>query len=211
MPSVTTLASFAAVSAVLIAVPGPSVAFIIGRALALGRRAAILTVVGNTTGAYAQIVIVAVGLGSILQRSAIVFTAVKLLGAAYLVYLGVQAFRHRADLGGGLDVMAVGGPRRTVKEGFVVGLTNPKLAVFMAALLPQYVNQAGVSPVAQMLVLGLVFATVAVVLDSTWALVAGTARTALSRNPTTLRRIGGAGGLAMIGLGVQMAISGRSD
>lgn len=211
MPSVTTLASFAAVSAVLIAVPGPSVAFIIGRALALGRRAAILTVVGNTAGAYAQIVIVAVGLGSILHRSAIVFTAVKLLGAAYLVYLGVQAFRHRADLGGGLDVMPVGGPRRTVKEGFVVGLTNPKLAVFMAALLPQYVNQAGVSPVAQMLLLGLVFATVAVVLDSTWALVAGTARTALSRNPTTLRRIGGAGGLAMIGLGVQMAISGRSD
>ena len=92
------LLAFAAISLVVIAVPGPSVLFVVGRALAHGRRTALATVLGNLLGSYALIVAVALGLGSLVQRSATVFTAVKLAGAAYLVYLGVQAFRHRGRL-----------------------------------------------------------------------------------------------------------------
>src|SRR6266545_1355598 len=92
------LLAFAAMSFLLIVVPGPSVLFVIGRALARGRRAAVTTVVGNAVGAYLQIVAVAVGIGAVVERSVLVFTVLKLAGAAYLVYLGVKASRERGSL-----------------------------------------------------------------------------------------------------------------
>ena len=91
----SSLVAFAVVSFVLIVIPGPSVMFVIGRALSLGRRAALVTVAGNAAGFYVQVVLVAVGLGAIVERSVAVFTVVKLIGAAYLVFLGVQAIVHR--------------------------------------------------------------------------------------------------------------------
>lgn len=83
---------------VIIVIPGPSVLFVIGRALAYGRRVALITVVGNTVGAFLAVALVALGVGSVVERSLVAFTALKWLGAAYLVYLGVQAFRHRRSL-----------------------------------------------------------------------------------------------------------------
>src|SRR3712207_3156262 len=95
MVSTSNLLAFAALSLVVIVIPGPSVLFVVGRALAHGRRTALATALGNVLGCYALVVAVALGLGTLAQNSATVLTAVKLAGAAYLVYLGVQALRHR--------------------------------------------------------------------------------------------------------------------
>ncbi|MCH5670948.1 LysE family translocator [Streptomyces gilvus] len=213
MVSTDRLFAFAALSFLLIVIPGPSVLFVIGRALAQGRRAALITVVGNTLGAYLLVVAVAVGIGSVVERSVLVFTLLKLAGAAYLVYLGVRAWRARGSLRAaftGAEAVPHSGPR-TFWEGFAVGVTNPKTIVFFAAVLPQFVepDRGHVTP--QMLLLGLVFNAIALASDSAWGLVAATARDWFARSPRRLSLVGGVGGLTMIGLGVTVAVTGRKD
>lgn len=211
--SLSQVLAFLLLSVVIIAVPGPSVLFTIGRALTVGRREALLTVVGNAIGVYLQVVAVAVGIGVIVERSAAVFTVIKLVGAAYLVFLGVQAIRHRRRI---TEALAAGMPtvvasRRALRDGVVVGLANPKSIVFFVVALPQFTNPAAGSVPLQMLLLGAMFPVIAVVLDSVWALLAATARTWFSRSPRRLELVGGAGGLMMIGLGASIAITGRKD
>lgn len=206
------LLAFAAAAFALIVVPGPSVLFVIGRGMALGRRAALATVAGNAAGQYVQIVLVALGAGAIVERSVAVFTVVKLAGAAYLVVLGVRAIRQRRQwahaVGGTLEQRRM---RQIVREGFMVGISNPKSIVFFAAILPQFVDQSLGHPAAQMLLLGLVFVAIALVSDSVWGMAAGTARVWLGRSPRRLAAIGGTSGVVMIGLGVGLAVSGRKD
>ena len=210
MPALDAVLGFAALSFALIIVPGPSVTFIVGRAVAHGRRAALLTVVGNTIGVYLQALLVAAGLGAVLSRSIGLLSAVRLAGAAYLVYLGVHAFRAagRTDPGTGVEA-APPTTGRVLREGFIVGVSNPKAVVFFAAILPQFVTDDAGSVPLQMAVLGGVFALVAVVADSGWALAAGTARDWFVDSPVRLARFRRAGGLVMVGLGVQQALSGR--
>ncbi|MBV7695906.1 LysE family translocator [Streptomyces sp. TRM70350] len=206
------LVAFAAMSFLLIVVPGPSVLFVIGRALAQGRRAALTTVVGNTLGAYVLVVAVAFGVGAVVERSAVVFMALKLAGAAYLIHLGVRAIRQRHALRaafGGAEVAH--GRLRTLWEGFAVGVTNPKTIVFFAAVLPQFVDRGQGHVITQMLLLGLVFNLIAVACDSVWGLAAAGARSWFARSPGRLAAVGGAGGLTMIGLGVTVAATGRED
>ncbi len=207
MVTTESLLAFAAMSLVVIAIPGPSVLFVVGRALAHGRRTALATVLGNLLGCYALVLAVALGLGALVQSSATVFTAVKLAGAAYLVCLGVQAFRHRDRLR--TDLTAEEGERRsdlrTVLDGLLVGATNPKGLVFFAAVLPQFVNQdAGHIPL-QMMVLGLIPAGIGLICDTVWGLSASAARTWLAGSDRRLSMIGGAGGIALIGLGLTVA------
>ncbi|MER7082917.1 Threonine/homoserine/homoserine lactone efflux protein [Saccharopolyspora kobensis] len=206
------LLAFAAMSFLLIVIPGPSVLFVVGRALAQGRRAALTTVLGNTLGAYVLVVAVAFGVGAIVERSALVFTALKLVGAAYLVHLGIKAIRQRKSLHAEL---AGGGPGRgglrTLWEGFAVGVANPKTMVFFAAVLPQFVDREQGGVAVQMLLLGLLFNVIAVICDAVWGLAAATARDWFARSPQRLATVGGAGGLAMIGLGVSIAVTGRKD
>lgn len=206
------LAAFAALSLLLIVIPGPSVLFVVGRALAHGRRAALTTVVGNTLGAYLLVAAVALGIGSIVERSVLVFTALKLAGAAYLVYLGIRAWRQRGSLRAAFTASGPAhGGLRTLWEGFAVGVANPKTMVFFAAVLPQFVDrEQGHVPV-QMLVLGLVFNAIALASDSVWGLVASAARGWFARSPRRLAAVGGIGGLTMIGLGVTVAVTGRKD
>ena len=212
MVSTGSLLSFAVTAFALIVVPGPSVLFVISRGVALGGRAAVATVIGNAAGAYSQVVVVALGLGAVIERSAEVFTAVKLVGAVYVVYLGVQAIRHRRKLASVLDAAPQPrGTRRIMREGYVVGITNPKAAVFMAAVLPQFTDPARGQVPLQLLVLGLVFVAIALVSDTTWGLAAGYARAWLGRSPQRLEALGGIGGLIMIGLGVRLALVGRRD
>ncbi|GAB3207972.1 LysE family translocator [Nocardia tengchongensis] len=204
--------AFAAMSFLLIVIPGPSVLFVVGRALAAGRRVALLTVVGNTLGAYVLVIAVALGIGSIVERSVFAFTALKLVGAAYLVFLGIQAVLHRNSLRAELAVDAAPhGTLRTLRDGFVVGVANPKTTVFFAAVLPQFVDPQQGHAIPQMLLLGLIFNIVAVACDSTWGMAAAAARTWFADSPKRLAAIGGAGGLAMIGLGVTVAVTGRKD
>jgi threonine/homoserine/homoserine lactone efflux protein len=203
---------FAGVSFVLILVPGPSVLFVIGRALALGRRAALLTVVGNTCGAYVVVGAVAFGVGAVVERSVLVFTVLKLAGAAYLVWLGVHAIRQRGSLREAFHAEgARRGTLRTLGEGFAVGVTNPKTIVFFAAVLPQFVDRARGQVPGQMLLLGLVFNVIALVSDSLWGVVASGAREWFVRSPRRLSVVGGVGGLTMIGLGVTVAATGRKQ
>jgi threonine/homoserine/homoserine lactone efflux protein len=208
--SIGHLLTFALVALIIIVIPGPSVLFVIGRALAYGRRTALATVVGNAVGAYVLVVLVAVGAGTLVERSAVLFLAMRLAGAAYLIYLGIHALRQRGSMRQVLEQAAPGrGRRRAVWDGFTVGVTNPKTIVFFGAVLPQFVDRdAGHAPV-QMLLLGLVFVVIALVSDSTWGAVAGTARSWFARSPRRLEMIGGAGGLAMIGLGVTVAATGQ--
>ena len=215
MVSLDRLFAFAAVALVIIVIPGPSVLFTISRALTYGRRTAVITVLGNTTGAYAQALLVAVGLGALVERSVLAFSLLKFAGAAYLIYLGVTAFRHRGSLGAAMEA-AFGADhsistRRTIRDGFVVGFANPKVVVFFGAILPQFVNRpAGHVPL-QMALLALIFSSIAFVCDSTWGFVAGTARDWFARSPRRLALVGGTGGLAMIGLGTALAFTGRKD
>jgi threonine/homoserine/homoserine lactone efflux protein len=176
----------------------------------MGRRAALTTVVGNAAGVYLQVLLVAVGLGSVVERSVVAFNAVKLIGAAYLVWLGVQAIRHRRALSSVLDTdVSVRSGRTLLLDGVVVGVANPKAIVFFAAILPQFVDRSGAPAGVQMAVLGLVFVAIALVSDSLWGLVAGSARQWFVRSPRRLERIGAAGGLVMMGLGVRLALTGR--
>ncbi|MFF2436865.1 LysE family translocator [Streptomyces sp. NPDC058107] len=207
--------AFAAMSLLVIVIPGPSVLFVIGRALAHGRRTALATVLGNVVGSYGLVVAVAMGIGSLVERSAAVFVAVKLAGAAYLVLLGVQAFRHRKEMK--LEAVRASperparGDLRTVADGVVVGVTNPKGIVFFAAVLPQFVDPSTGRLPAQMLLLGLVPIAIGLVTDTLWGLGASAARSWFARSERRLSLIGGAGGFAMIGLGVTVAATGRAD
>ncbi|MDP5311680.1 LysE family translocator [Streptomyces poriferorum] len=213
MVSSDRLLAFAAMSFLLIVIPGPSVLFVIGRALAQGRRAAMTTVAGNTVGAFLLVVAVALGVGSIVERSVLVFTVLKLAGAAYLVYLGVKAWRQRGSLRAaftGAEKAAQAG-LRTFWEGFAVGVANPKTMVFFAAVLPQFVDRAQGHIAVQMLVLGLVFNIIALASDSLWGLLAATGRDWFARSPRRLSLVGGIGGVTMIGLGVTVAVTGRKD
>lgn len=212
VPTAAAIVTFLLGSLVFVLVPGPSVLFILGRAIALGRRAALATAAGNLAGVLLLVVGVSFGIGTLVERFAVALTVLKLLGAAYLVWLGVHAFRHRGELAGALTDPARR-PRagRAFREGVVVGVTNPKAIVFFAAVLPQFADPARASPAAQMLVLGLLFCALASGTDGAWALAAGTARDWLARSPARLRRLGGAGGLIMIGMGLGIAATGRQN
>jgi threonine/homoserine/homoserine lactone efflux protein len=203
--------AYAVASAILIVIPGPSVLFTVGRALAYGRRAALATVVGNVAGNYLVATCVALGLGSLVQRSAQVFLAVKLAGALYLIYLGVQAIRHRGTLAG---AFAAGVPARSdaraARDGFLVGVTNPKAFILFGAVLPQFVDRAAGHVPVQMLLLAVISVTIGLLSDSTWALAAGGLRAWFARSPRRFAVVGGAGGLAMIGVGVSVAVTGRA-
>jgi len=212
MISADRLLAFGAMSFLLIVIPGPSVLFVIGRALAHGRRAALTTVVGNTLGAYVLVAAVAFGIGPIVERSVIVFTALKLAGAVYLIYLGVKAFRERDSLSTVFTADSPArNPLRTLSDGFAVGVSNPKTIVFFAAVLPQFVDPVRGHLVVQMLTLGMIFNVIALVSDSLWGIVASQARDWFGRSPRRLSLVGGVGGLTMIGLGVTVALTGRKE
>lgn len=200
------------VALVIIAIPGPSVLFVISRGVSLGSKAALATVVGNELGLLVQVVAVAFGLGAIVANSAAVFTAVKLVGAGYLIYLGIHTLRHRGDLASTLSVTGPPpGTRRILLEGVVVGATNPKSLLLFGAILPQFADAAAGHLPLQLLALGLVCVAIALVCDAAWALLSGAAGSWLGRAPRRLKALRGGAGAIMIGLGAQLALTGRRD
>jgi len=204
--------AFVLVATVLVLVPGPSVLFVVARSLTLGRRAGLATVAGNAAGVYVQVIAVALGIGTIVQESIAVLTIIKLLGAAYLIYLGVQTFRHRRTLAAALYAPVE--PkilRRVLGDAFLVGVLTPKVIVFFMAILPQFVDRSAGSVHVQLLLLGAVFCLIALVCDSIWALLASAARSWLVRSPKRLEAIGTTGAVVLIGLGAGLAVSGRKS
>jgi threonine/homoserine/homoserine lactone efflux protein len=203
--------AFALTSLVLIAVPGPSVLFVIGRSLALGRKGGLLSVLGNALGMVPQIIAVALGVGVVLAQSVVLFTIIKIAGAAYLVYLGIQAIRHRGGTTAAAGPVPPSSTWRMVREGFLVGATNPKTIVFFVAVLPQFVDYAAGSIPLQLALLGVIFLVIALVSDSIWALAAGTARHWFARSPKRIASLSAAGGVMMIGLGGTLALTGSKS
>lgn len=210
MPSSNQWLVFLAASILFIQVPGPSLLFTIGRALTVGRRDALLSVVGNGLGLMVQVLCVAVGLGGVVAASAQLYTAIKLVGAAYVVWLGVQAIRRRGDARAALEgVTERPGETRgaALRTGFVVGSTNPKTIVFFVAFLPQFIDAGAGRAGLQMAVLGLVFGLLAIASDSVWAVLAGRAKEWFARKPHRLDTVGATGGAMMIALGASLAAS----
>lgn len=203
MVPLANLLAFSLVAIPLILAPGPSVLFVIGRSLSLGKLGGLLSVLGNSLGALVVASAVALGLGVIVAQSVLVFTIVKIVGAAYLIYLGVQAIRHRRQRADATTAAVA--PRSKLMllaQGFLVGVSNPKTIVFFVAVLPQFVDyRAGGIPL-QMLALGALFVGMAMITDSVWALLAGVARDWFARSPRRLSTLGATGGVMMIGLGV---------
>ena len=211
MVSFEQLLAFGLAALVLIAIPGPSVVFVIGRALAYGRGVALSSVLGNSCGLLVILVLVAVGLGVVVQQSILVFTVLKLAGAAYLVWLGLQAIRHRTGFDVSVERPAAISRRRALRQGFVVGVSNPKAFMIFAAVLPQFVDRGHGHVQGQMLVLGLLAFGIGVVSDSGWALLASRLRLWFNATPRRGEAMGIAGGVSMIGLGAAVALTGRPE
>jgi threonine/homoserine/homoserine lactone efflux protein len=212
VPSSSHLAGFVVAAVAILVVPGPSVLFVVTRGVALGRRAALVTMLGNEAGALVHVVAVALGVGAIVARSVLLFNVLKLVGAAYLVYLGISAIRHRRNLAAELAR-----PRRRLssgrlwRDGFVVGVTNPKTTLFFLAVLPQFVSPERGHTSLQLLTLGITFVVLAVISDGLYAVAAGSVRRWIDRSPRRSEVVGGTSGLIMICLGVRLAVAGRHD
>ena len=208
------LLSFVVAAEIILIIPGPSVLFTISRGVTYGRRAAIANVAGNATGALTQATAVALGLGAIVATSAAVFAVMKFCGALYLVYLGVRAIKDRRSLS---DALRSGVPsrarstRQLMRDGFVVGVTNPKALLFYVAILPPFINPDAGHPALQLFLLGALFSAMSFVSDSAYGVLAGSVRHWIDRKPKRLEAVGGAGGVVMIGLGVRLALTGRTD
>jgi threonine/homoserine/homoserine lactone efflux protein len=206
MPTSSQWLTFLIASILFIKMPGPSLLFTIGRALTVGRREALLSVVGNALGLVVQVGCVALGLGVIVAASAAAYTVLKLAGAAYVVWLGITAIRHRAEAR-----VALENPGRTpatyghaVRTGVIVGVTNPKTIVFFVAVLPEFTSESGPASL-QLAMLGVVFGILAMCSDSLWALGAGKARDWFARKPHRLDKLSATGGGMMIALGFSLA------
>ncbi|CAB4694381.1 MAG: LysE family translocator [Actinobacteria bacterium] len=194
---------------IIILAPGPSVLFVIARAIAWGRATAVATVAGNVMGAFSLSVVVAVGLGPILQRSDLAFTSVQVLGGAYLIYLGISAIRHSQIHAN--DMTNQGDIRpskwKSMREGFWVGALNPKGIVFFAAILPQFVDRKSGNITSQLILMGAIFAIIAFFSDGGWGILAGTIRNWLATEMRRLVRMRMTGGTVMIVLGIFTLVS----
>ncbi len=188
----------------IILIPGPSVLFTIARAISWGRTIAVLTVLGNTIGVFVLSIGVALGLGPILQNSDLLYSLVQIIGGTYIIYLGIDAIRHRVATAESIVAVSGNAPSKltTVKQGFVVGILNPKVIVFFAAVLPHFVDTEYSSVTSQLFALGAVFCVLGFTFDSMYGLLAGTARDWLSSTPKRLVVMRSTGGGVMMLLGL---------
>jgi len=194
---------------IIILAPGPSVLFVIARAIAWGRKVAVVTVAGNVTGAFVLSSLVAFGLGPVLQRSDLAFAAVQWGGGLYLMYLGIDAIRKRRVHAADMTNQGSIEPRvfQSVRDGFMVGVLNPKGLVFYAAVLPQFIDRDRGNVTSQLLFLGALFSILAFFSDGSWGLLAGTARAWLAGDASRLEKLRGTGGCVMVLLGLTVILS----
>lgn len=193
----------------IILAPGPSVLFTIARAIAWGRVAAIATVIGNAAGMFLVSVLVALGIGPLLQRSEILYNGIQWAGGSYLIYLGYAAIAASKVDAADMQKTVGGKPSffTSVRNGFWVGVLNPKSVVFFAAILPQFIDQEKNNVTAQLLLLGAIFALIALISDGSYGLLAGTIRQWLTGDVKRLIFMRLTGGVVMIALGIFTIIS----
>ena len=170
MPSGSALALFCLASVALAVVPGPAVTYIVTQSIDKGRRAGLVSALGVATGGLVHVAAATVGLSALIASSATAFTTVKLVGAAYLIVIGVRRIISREE---DTEVQVVPAPHsRLYAQGLVVNVLNPKTALFFVAFLPQFVDPARGSVTAQVAVLGVLFALIAFTSDAMYALIA---------------------------------------
>jgi len=212
MPDVATLLVFASVALVFVAAPGPSNLYVLTRGIGHGPRPAMAGAVGCATGAIVYVLATAVGLSALLASSATVLAGIHYLGAAYLVFMGIRALRAPATIApaAGADAAAAGPTRLwpSYRQGLFVELSNPKVALFFLALLPQFVH-AGHGPAAlQLVVLGILFVLIGLASDLVYAAGSGRVGNWMRRRPRAARRQGQLTGVLYLGLGAWAALSG---
>jgi threonine/homoserine/homoserine lactone efflux protein len=208
MPSLTAILLFAAASIVLLVVPGPSVLYIVTRSVSQGRRAGLISVLGVHAGSAVHVAAAALGLSALLASSATAFTTVKYLGAAYLLWLGVQKRRRRPPA----PVEHAPPVRRSrlFTQGMVVNVLNPKTAIFFLAYLPQFVDPDRGPVAVQIIVLGGCFILLGIVSDGGYAVLAGSLAGRIRRTRTAQRRLDRASGVVFLGLGAGAALASRT-
>ena len=201
---------FLLLSALLSAIPGPSVLLETSRAITRGRRSAMWIVLGNALGGLVLLTLVLTGLGAIVATSAKLFLIVKYAGAGYLLWLGIQSIRSAHAAGAQLLETTPGEtPARratAVRQGFLVGVANPKSIASLMAILPQFVDPVLGNPALQMLIIGLAGALAQMLIETVWVCAAGTLRNWFQRRPRRLQALQAGGGVAMIGLAGTLAV-----
>jgi threonine/homoserine/homoserine lactone efflux protein len=202
MPELHTFVIFAAASAAFLAVPGPSVIYIISRSLAEGRTAGIVSALGIQCGGLVHVTAATIGVSALLASSATAFSIVKYAGAAYLIVLGIRRLldgeEHEDGDGAPAD------RKQLFWQGVLVNSLNPKTALFFLAFLPQFVDPDRGAVAPQVLALGVLFLVLATLSDSTYALVAGSVRGWLGGRRRALARVSGC---SYVGLGLLAALS----
>jgi len=194
---------------VLLVIPGPAVFYIVGRSIDQGRRAGFISALGIATGALVHVTAAALGLSALLVCSATAFSVVKYLGAAYLIYLGLQKL-YRGDSFATSDAPEPAKLSRIFRQGVVVSVLNPKEALFFFAFLPQFVDYSRGAITAQILFLGLLFICMGVTSDTLWALSAGTLAQHLKQNARWLKVQRYVSGGMLISLGLATAFASSS-
>jgi threonine/homoserine/homoserine lactone efflux protein len=211
LPTHSQLLFFVTTAAILLAIPGPAILYIVGRSIGQGRNAGLVSALGIGVGTLIHTAAAAVGLSALLVSSATAFSVVKYLGAAYLVFLGVQRLRSKESLATGSDA---GAPRvtlaRVFSQGIVVNVLNPKTALFFFAFLPQFIDPARGHVATQILSLGVLFAAMGTASDSLWALFSGSVAGWLRNNRRWMRNERYVSGGILISLGVATALAGHS-
>jgi threonine/homoserine/homoserine lactone efflux protein len=208
MPNGATLLGFIAASLVVLLIPGPAVLFVVARSIGQGYRAGLIAVLGLSTGALVHVAAATAGLSAILLASATAFGVVKALGAVYLIYLGMTTLLSRRSTGES-NTAPLASKHRVFTDGVLVSVFNPKLAVFFLAFLPQFVDPARGPVSQQILFLGFVYTSLALVTDSGYALAAGTLRDWLRGRVTRSPVPRYVSGTVYLGLGVTTALTGR--
>jgi threonine/homoserine/homoserine lactone efflux protein len=210
IPNHTSLLLFVSAALVLLAIPGPAVFYILGRSIGQGSTAGVVSALGIGVGTLFHVAAAVLGLSALLMSSAIAFGVVKYLGAAYLIFLGIQKLRSKESFAPA-EGAAPAKLSRVFAQGIVVNVLNPKTALFFFAFLPQFVDASRGKVAGQILFLGLLFAVMGVLSDSVWALFAGTvARSLMSRSRWTQAPRYVSGGM-LISLGLATAFAGTSS
>jgi threonine/homoserine/homoserine lactone efflux protein len=210
----TRIGEYLIATVVIVLAPGPSVLFVIARAISWGRRVAVLTVLGNASGALTLSVVVALGFGPLLSRSDLLYAAVQWGGGLYLLYLGIDAWRKRASHAADMNTAAESSEPtlwHCIRDGFWVGALNPKGIVFFAAVLPPFVDKEQGHISQQLVLMGVIFAVVAFFLDSTWGVLAGTARNWLASDAKRLILLRAIGGIVIMILGILVIATAARD
>ncbi len=208
MPEITLLLGFVAAALLVLLIPGPGVLYVVARSLNQGRRAGLVSVLGLSVGALVQVGAATAGLSAILLTSATAFGIVKLLGAGYLIYLGVRLLFARQPVAG-VEAPTPRSLHNLFKDGVIVSVLNPKIAIFFLAFLPQFVEASRGPVPQQILLLGLLYVLLALFTDGAYAYLAGGLRRWLGGRVMKGPLPRYASGVVFIGLGVSTAFTDR--